>query len=223
MIFCFQEDSAILKAMLAALRDAGFENRGFERAEDMFEQLDGKRVSLVIADVSCEKEDGSAVLQELRARSEHSGFSILLIAAEWMKINRLSGIEFADETVLFKPFNVTRMMQAVNKALSAGYEDEDKCLEFAELKFEVNARRVTVAGNEVRLTRKEYELLYLLMDNTEQVFSREQLFNCVWKSDYLGQSRTVDVHIGTLRRKLGTAGKYIKTLSGKGYCMREIE
>lgn len=223
MIFCFQEDRDILKVMLAALNSAGFEAQGFNSAKDMFEQLDKKRVNLVIADVTCEREDGGTVLEELRARSVHGGFSILIITAEWMKSNRLSGIEFADEVVLFKPFNVTRLIQAVTNALSAGYEDEEKTLAFANLRFEANARKVTVDEKEVCLTRKEYALLYLLMDNTEQVFTREQLFNCVWKSDYLGQSRTVDVHIGTLRKKLGTAGKYIKTLSGKGYCMREIE
>ncbi len=223
MIFCFQEDSDILRVILAALDNAGFEAQGFKSASDMFEQLSRKRVNLVIADVTCEKEDGSAVLTELRAWSARSGFSTLLITTKWMKENLLSGIDFADEVILFKPFNVTRLIQAVNKALCAGCEDDKKVLAFANLKFEVNAQRVTVDEKQVHLTRKEYALLYLLMDNTEQVFTREQLFNCVWKSDYLGQSRTVDVHIGTLRRKLGTAGKYIKTLSGKGYCMREIE
>ncbi len=223
MIFCFQEDSDILKVMLAALDDAGFEAHGFSYAKYLFEGLEKRRVNLVIADVTCEKDDASAVLSELRGRAVRSGFSILVITTRWMKANRLSGIEFEDEVLLFKPFNVTQFMQAVKKAFGPVSEDVGKVLAFGNLRFEVDAQAVTVDGTAVRLTKKEYALLYLLMDNTEQVFTREQIFNLIWQSDYLGESRTVDVHIGTLRRKLGSAGRYIKTLSGRGYCMREIE
>lgn len=222
MIFCFEEDANVLKIMLAALNDAGFEAQGFGKSSELFDELSGKRANLVIADVSCEKGDGSAILSELREKSASGGFSILLVTTKWMKLNRLSGIDFRDEVCLFKPFNVTQLMQAVNKAIRCGCEDEGKILEFGNLRFNVSANEVTVDGKEIPLTRKEYTLLSILMDNTEQVFTREQLFNCVWQSDYLGQSRTVDVHVGTLRRKLKSAGQYIKTVRGKGYCMQEI-
>jgi len=222
MIFCFEEDTAIRELMLSALEQSELVAKGFKSGFELFSALRCARPGLVIADIMCERENGGAILNELREISVQMGFKLLIIAANWMEGNRLSGIELGNENVLLKPFNITRLMQAVNKTLHPDAADADRILKFGNLIFNTQENRVTVNGEIKTLTRKEYELLRIFMDNTEQVFSREQLFNLVWKSAYMGESRTVDVHIGRLRSKLGEAGKHIKTVHCSGYCMSEI-
>lgn len=196
------------------IKDMGFECACFGKGEEITREIKSQVPKLVIVDVTSAYESGEAVLSKVRELCRPKGVPIVIVSID---ITRLEEFDSAREIILYKPINVTKITQSVNEALSK--REKEKLVNFEEIVLDIGARSARLCGDKVELTAKEFELLHILAANPGRIYTREQLFTCLWESSYMGKSRTVDVHLGNLRAKLGNAGGYIKTVRGKGYCL----
>ena len=221
MIFCVEDDISIRDLMIYALRTSGFEARGFNDGSELFEaiQNEDEKPQLIMLDIMLPGEDGMVILQKLKANPATRKIPVIMATAKGTEFDKVIGLDTGADDFLTKPFGMMEMIARVNAVLrrAGTNEEEETIIEIGELNLNVPARKVLVAGEEVVLTLKEFELLKLFMENPEHVFTRETLLSNIWGIDYVGETRTVDVHIGTLRTKLKECGRYIETVRGVGY------
>jgi two-component system alkaline phosphatase synthesis response regulator PhoP len=220
MIYCVEDDSGIRELMIYTLNSAGFEARGFVCGNDFFEALKKEIPQLVMLDIMLPGEDGIEILKRLKNNTATSDIPIIMATAKGTEYDKVIGLDLGADDYLAKPFGMMEMVSRVKAVLRRTMpKKEMSILKVGDL--ELNTIEHTVSANGIRivLTLKEYELLYKFMDNLGRVFTREQLLQSIWGSDYVGETRTVDVHIGTLRAKLGECGDYIETVRGVGYRM----
>jgi two-component system alkaline phosphatase synthesis response regulator PhoP len=220
MIFCVEDDSGIRELMIYTLNSAGFEARGFVCGTDFFEALKKEIPQLVMLDIMLPGEDGIEILKRLKSNTATADIPIIMATAKGTEYDKVIGLDLGADDYLAKPFGMMEMVSRVKAVLRRTIpKKEMSILKVGGL--ELNTIEHTVSANGIRivLTLKEYELLYKFMDNLGRVFTREQLLQSIWGSDYVGETRTVDVHIGTLRSKLGECGDYIETVRGVGYRM----
>jgi two-component system alkaline phosphatase synthesis response regulator PhoP len=226
MIFCVEDDISIRDLMIYALRTSGFEARGFNDGSELFEamQTEDENPQLIMLDIMLPGEDGMVILQKLKADPATRKIPVIMATAKGTEFDKVIGLDTGADDFLTKPFGMMEMIARVNAVLRrAGInEEEEAIIEIGELNLNIPARKVLVAGEEVVLTLKEFELLKLFMENPEHVFTRETLLSNIWGIDYVGETRTVDVHIGTLRTKLKECGRYIETVRGVGYRLGSI-
>lgn len=224
MIFCVEDDSSILNLMLYALRSAGFEAKGFADGTEFSEALKDEIPQLVLLDIMLPGEDGISILKRLKNNKATAAVPVIMATAKGTEYDKVIGLDSGADDYLAKPFGMMEMVARVKAVLRrAGQEKTSDILQAGQLKLDMAKHRVFAGPNPVELTLKEYELLRILMENPEKVFTREQLLVLVWDMDYAGETRTVDVHIGTLRAKLGEYGNFIKTVRGVGYRMEESQ
>jgi two-component system alkaline phosphatase synthesis response regulator PhoP len=220
MIFCVEDDDAIRDLMIYALHAAGFEAKGFAEATSFFEALQAQMPQLVILDIMLPGEDGLAILKKLRAQTETVTLPVIMATAKGTEYDKVIGLDLGADDYLVKPFGMMEMVSRVRAILRRTHpKDERQTLQVGTITLHPQQHMVYVDGARIELTRKEYKLLKLFMENLGLVFTREQLLERIWGMDFLGETRTVDVHIGTLRTKLGSCGVYITTLRGIGYRM----
>jgi two-component system alkaline phosphatase synthesis response regulator PhoP len=220
MIYCVEDDSGIRELMIYTLNSAGFEARGFVCGNDFFEALKKEIPQLVMLDIMLPGEDGIEILKRLKSNTATASIPIIMATAKGTEYDKVIGLDLGADDYLAKPFGMMEMVSRVKAVLRRTIpKKEMSILKVGGL--ELNTIEHTVSANGIRivLTLKEYELLYKFMDNLGRVFTREQLLQSIWGSDYVGETRTVDVHIGTLRAKLGECGDYIETVRGVGYRM----
>lgn len=218
MIFCVEDDQSIRDLMIYTLNSAGFEAEGFSGGEDLFSALKEKLPELIMLDVMLPGEDGIEILKKLRKNAATSNIPVIMATAKGTEYDKVIGLDTGADDYLAKPFGMMEMVSRVKAVLRRSKAtNTSKILKIGELEMNENSHIVSVCGKKVELTLKEYELLRLFMENPGQVFSRNQLFDRIWGLDFAGESRTVDVHIGTLRTKLGVCGRYIETVRGVGY------
>lgn len=218
MIFCVEDDQSIRDLMIYTLNSAGFEAEGFSGGEDLFSALKEKLPELIMLDVMLPGEDGIEILKKLRKNAATSNIPVIMATAKGTEYDKVIGLDTGADDYLAKPFGMMEMVSRVKAVLRRSKAtNTSKILKIGELEMNENSHIVSVCGKKVELTLKEYELLRLFMENPGQVFSRNQLFDRIWGMDFAGESRTVDVHIGTLRTKLGVCGRYIETVRGVGY------
>ena len=218
MIFCVEDDQSIRDLMIYTLNSAGFEAEGFSGGEDLFSALKEKLPELIMLDVMLPGEDGIEILKKLRKNAATSNIPVIMATAKGTEYDKVIGLDTGADDYLAKPFGMMEMVSRVKAVLRRfRATNTSKILKIGELEMNENSHIVSVCGKKVELTLKEYELLRLFMENPGQVFSRNQLFDRIWGLDFAGESRTVDVHIGTLRTKLGVCGRYIETVRGVGY------
>lgn len=218
MIFCVEDDQSIRDLMIYTLNSAGFEAEGFSGGEDLFSALKEKLPELIMLDVMLPGEDGIEILKKLRKNAATSNIPVIMATAKGTEYDKVIGLDTGADDYLAKPFGMMEMVSRVKAVLRRfRATNTSKILKIGELEMNENSHIVSVCGKKVELTLKEYELLRLFMENPGQVFSRNQLFDRIWGMDFAGESRTVDVHIGTLRTKLGVCGRYIETVRGVGY------
>lgn len=218
MIFCVEDDQSIRDLMIYTLNSAGFEAEGFLGGEDLFSALKEKLPELIMLDVMLPGEDGIEILKKLRKNAATSNIPVIMATAKGTEYDKVIGLDTGADDYLAKPFGMMEMVSRVKAVLRRSKAtNTSKILKIGELEMNENSHIVSVCGKKVELTLKEYELLRLFMENPGQVFSRNQLFDRIWGLDFAGESRTVDVHIGTLRTKLGVCGRYIETVRGVGY------
>ncbi len=222
MIFIVEDDENIREMEGYALKNSGYEVMGFADGAAMMEMLENVTPKLILLDIMLPGDDGLTLLRTLRANDRTAKIPIMMVTAKTTELDKVRGLDMGADDYLAKPFGIMELVSRVKALLrrsgdtvtSAG---DKKCYEFGSVKMEDSSRRVTVNGEDIDLTYKEYELLKFLLVNQNIVMSRDRILSEVWGFDYEGESRTVDMHIKTLRQKLGEAGGIIKTVRSVGY------
>lgn len=218
MIFCVEDDEAVRDLMIYALNSAGFEAKGFSDGAELFHPW--KEVpDLILLDIMLPGEDGLAILKRLRGSAASADIPVILATAKGTEYDKVMGLDSGADDYLVKPFGMMEMVSRVKAVLRRTKPREENVLRAGRLELNIGEHTVFADGMRVALTVKEYEILQVLMDNPGKVFTRDRLLQMVWGTGYAGETRTVDVHIGTLRSKLGICGDYIETVRGVGYRM----
>lgn len=217
-IFCVEDDGNIRELVVYALHASGFEAEGFECAAALYERLERRLPDLLLLDVMLPGEDGVTTLKNLRQNPHTEGLPVILLTAKNAEYDKVLGLDSGADDYVTKPFGVMELLSRIKAVLRrAGLSAPANSLSLGTISLDVGRRAVTVAGEPVSLTFKEFELLHYLLQNPGLVLSREKIMAAVWGFDFEGESRTVDMHIKTLRRKLGEAGGLIVTVRGVGY------
>ena len=222
LIYLLEDDSSIRNFVEYALVSSGLETRGFERPSDFWRELDKCMPSLLLLDIMLPEEDGLEILRKLRERQDTKKLPVIMLTARGTEYDKVLGLDRGADDYIAKPFGIMELLSRVRALLrrtepEAGTED----LSLGGITLSPATRTVRVNGETVFLTHKEFELLELLLSKPGAVFPREKILSSVWGTDFDGESRTLDVHIRTLRGKLGVCGGQIKTVRGIGYKMED--
>ena len=222
MIFCVEDDRAIRDLMIYTLNSADFEAQGMEDGAALLSALKERLPELILLDIMLPGEDGITILQKLRRNPATAEIPVIMATAKGTEYDKVIGLDLGADDYLAKPFGMMEMVSRVKAVLRRVVaRDLTQILRMGNLEMNKNQHIVLVSGKRIELALKEYEMLRLFLENPGQVFTRDQIFDRIWGADYAGESRTVDVHIGTLRAKLGKCGAYIETVRGVGYRMEE--
>ncbi len=222
MIYIIEDDADIREMERYALKNSGYETQGFTDADSFFRAVEKALPDLVLLDIMLPGRDGLSVLRSLRQSDRTRDVPVIMVTAKGSELDKVKGLDLGADDYLTKPFGVLELVSRVKALLrrTASREPGD-VLRCGEIVLEDERRSVSVGGAPVTLTFKEYELLKLLMRNQGIVLTREKIMDNVWGFDFEGESRTVDMHIKTLRRKLGDAGAAIQTVRNVGYKLSE--
>lgn len=223
MIYCVEDDGAIRDLMIYTLKASGFEAMGFENDTGFWTALKEQRPEMILLDVMLPGEDGMTILRKLRSSPVTSDIPVILATAKDSEYDKVIGLDSGADDYLAKPFGMMEMVSHIKAVLRRTNSHQNSILSCGIILMDENKHTVTVDGKPVLLTLKEYELLRLLMENPGRVFTRDNILKSVWDTDFSGETRTVDVHIGTLRTKLEKAEDYIQTVRGVGYKMEEAK
>ncbi len=221
MIYCVEDESSIRELMVYTLKASGFEARGFESSGGFWTALRAQRPELIILDIMLPGEDGLTVLKRLRRSPVTADIPVIMATARDSEYDKVIGLDAGADDYLAKPFGMMEMISRIRAVLRRSAPKQTAFLANGSISLEVNKHSAAVNGNPIILTLKEYELLRLFMEHPGRVFTREVLLSEVWGTGFAGETRTVDVHIGTLRTKLLEAGGLIQTVRGVGYKMEE--
>lgn len=224
MILCVEDDTSIRDLMIYALNSAGFEAKGLGSGGELFEEARRGRPRLIMLDIMLPGEDGIEILRRLRSDTLTSDIPVIMATAKGTEYDKAVGLDLGADDYLAKPFGMMEMVSRVRAVLRRSErQEETRTLKVGLLTLSTAAHSVTADGRKIQLTLKEFEILRHLMENLGMVLTRDRLLETVWGMDYAGETRTVDVHIGTLRTKLGSCGDYIETVRGVGYRMEAKE
>ena len=222
MIYCVEDDLSIRELMLYTLRASGFEAAGFEDGEKLFSALSTSLPQLILLDLMLPGMDGIDILKRLRDSSATAQIPVIIASAKGTEYDKVLGLDLGADDYLAKPFGMMEMVSRIRAVLRrSSNAAQSTRLVHGQLVMDLTAHTVSSADLPVVLTLKEFELLRLFLSEPGRVFTREQLLVKIWGTDYVGESRTVDVHIATLRTKLGSCGDYIRTVRGVGYRLEE--
>lgn len=223
MIFCVEDDRGIRELMTYTLNASGYDALGLKDGKELDEALKNEKPCLITLDIMLPNEDGISILKRLKNDERYHDIPIIMASAKGEEYDKVIGLDLGADDYLAKPFGMMEMVSRI-KAVLRRSEVTNKKQELRNGPIYLNNIKhiVTVDGKEIELTLKEYELLLLFMNNIGIVFTREHLLASIWDSNFVGESRTIDVHVGTLRNKLGNWGSCIKTLRGVGYKMEAI-
>lgn len=217
MIYIVEDDRNIQEIELFALKNSGYQAMGFETAKDFYRALDSRLPELVLLDIMLPDEDGMSILKRLRSRPDTQRVPVILVTAKTTELDKVKGLDGGADDYIAKPFGVMEMIARVKALLRRSGGAEDSLLTCGDVTLDSEKRMVFAAGKPIELTYKEFELLRLLMKNHGIVISRDVIMERVWDSSFEGESRTIDVHVRTLRQKLGPSGSLIKTIRNVGY------
>lgn len=225
MIFCVDDDNTIREIEVYTLLQTGFEAKGFSDGEALFEALKTETPDLIVLDIMLPGKDGMEILKEIRSNPETERIPVIMATAKGTEIDKIQGLDKGADDYLVKPFGTMEMVSRIKAVLRRCKREENTSdtLTIGNIMLKDDEHKVMVNGKRVTLTLKEYELLKTFMLNLGIVFSRDKLLSLVWGVDHAVESRTVDMHIKTLRQKLGEEGKHIETVIGVGYRMEGKE
>lgn len=224
MIWCVEDDASIRDIEVYALSSAGFAARGFEDGSSFYAAITGEKdkPQLIVLDVMLPGIDGIELLRRIRANAALKQIPIVMATAKGSEYDKIQGLDLGADYYLTKPFGVMELISCVKAVLRrCGAEDEKSTLNACGISMNTLEHTVSADGERITLTYKEYELLKLFLSHIGTAFTREQLMERVWGTDYMGETRTIDMHIRTLRQKLGKCGESIKTVRNVGYRMEE--
>ena len=219
MIYCVEDERNIRELIVYTLESSGLSAKGVETGSQLFKALSEHPASLILLDIMLPEEDGLAILQKLKSSEVTRDIPVIMVTAKGAEYDKVKGLNCGADDYITKPFGMMEFIARVRAVLRrTGKEDKDNAtLQIGELQVLVQQHQVLAAGRKVTLTLKEFELLKYLMENQGIVLSRDRLLGHVWGYDFDGETRTVDVHIRTLRQKLGGCGERIETVRGVGY------
>lgn len=226
MIYLLEDDTSIQNFVLYTLQNTGFEAEGFEHPKDFWKRMEEAVPDLLLLDIMLPEEDGLSILRKLRSSSKTKDLPIIMLTAKGTEFDKVLGLDSGADDYVAKPFSMMELMSRIKALLRRSHASNDKtdCYSIESLYVNISKHIVKVGGEEITtLTYKEFELLVLLLQNQETVLSRDRILQTIWGYDFDGESRTVDVHIRTLRQKLGEAGHLIETVRGFGYKLANTE
>ena len=221
MIYIVEDDRSIREIELFALKNSGYQAAGFETAKEFYRAMESKKPELILLDIMLPDEDGMEILKKLRARPDTRKIPVIMVTAKDLEIDKVKGLDAGADDYITKPFGVMEMISRVKALLRRSGIAGENVLVCGGVTLDREKRMVTAGGESVELTYKEFELLRLLMKNRGIVVSRDVIMERVWDSSFEGESRTIDVHVRTLRQKLGESGAMIRTVRNVGYMMDE--
>lgn len=222
LIYIVEDDTNIREIESYALKTSGFEIEGFENGEDFFAAMKVKTPDLIILDVMLPNEDGLSILATLRADNATKHIPIMMVTAKTSEMDKVRGLDTGADDYITKPFGIMELVSRVKALLRrTGTVDKQTSISYGNVDLNIEKHCVTVDNQICELTYKEFELLRYLLENQGIVLSRDKIMERVWGFDYEGETRTVDMHIKTLRQKLGEAGSMIKTVRNVGYKVGE--
>lgn len=219
LIYCLEDEEAIRELICYTINAAQFEAKGFSNAREFWLALKSKPCDLILLDIMLPGEDGISVLKKLKAHSTFREIPIIITTAKGTEFDKVFALDLGADDYLVKPFGMMEMVSHIKAVLRRSKPSlkNNESIQFENIFIDKKKHVVQVDGVLIELTLKEFELLCLFTENIGIVFTREQLLEKVWGIDFMGETRTCDVHIGTLRTKLKSAGAYIKTVRGVGY------
>jgi len=222
MIYCIEDDISIRELIIYTLKLSGFEAKGFETGDELFAELEKEVPELIMLDIMLPGQDGLSILKQLKSDQRYHDIPVIMATAKGTEYDVVNGLDLGADDYLSKPFGMMEMVSRVKAVLRRGNnKDVNNIICIKDLVIDKKKRTVKINDEKIDLTLKEFELLQLLCENKGIVFDRQNLLEKIWGMDYLGESRTIDVHIGTLRNKLGEYGKMIRTVHGVGYSLEE--
>ena len=218
MIYYVEDDANIRELVIYTLNQTGLAAKGFSDASAFFAASAEEKPTLILLDIMLPGEDGLTILRKIRANAGTTSIPVMMITAKTTEFDKVSGLDLGADDYITKPFGMAELVARVKALLRrSGMKASAERLEHGELVVDIAKHAVTVGGQVVILTYKEFSLLACLMENAGRAYTREQLLETVWGYDYEGGTRTVDVHVQTLRTKLGTSGRFVETVRGVGY------
>ncbi|MCH4020315.1 MAG: response regulator transcription factor [Erysipelotrichaceae bacterium] len=221
MIYCVEDDASIREIEIYTLKSTGFAAKGFETAADFFAALRNEKPDLILLDIMLPDEDGTQVLKKLKKDPVTRDIPVIMASAKGTEYDKVQGLDTGADDYLAKPFGMMEMVSRIRAVLRRVNSSSEQVVENSGIRMDASRHEVLVDGEPVVLTLKEYDLLYLLLSHPGIVYTRDQLLNHIWGTEYDGETRTVDVHVRTLRQKLGNAGRHIDTVRGVGYRYKE--
>lgn len=220
-IYCVEDDSNIRELILYTLNQSGFEAIGFDNGYDFFRQFEAEPPNMVLLDIMLPDMDGMEILRKIRGEKDNLDVPIIMLTAKTASMDKVKGLNDGADDYITKPFDVLELVSRINAVLRRVGNKKNDVLKIGKIVIETEKRKVTVDNKIVALTYKEFELLRVLVENKGKVLTREKLMSLVWETDVEFETRTVDVHIRTLRQKLGDCGEYIETVRNVGYKIEE--
>ena len=219
LIYIVEDDENILEIEEIALRNANYQVSGFSSARDMHEKLSKIKPDLFLLDIMLPDEDGNQILRNLRKNPETARIPAIMVTAKSSEIDLIKAFDEGSDDYIKKPFSIMELTSRVKAVLRRTNKNEDEhiVINYKDLNLNDEKRKVSISGENIDLTYKEYELLRYLLVNKGIVLSREKIMDYVWGTDFMGESRTLDMHIKTLRKKLGEYGDIIRTIRNVGY------
>ena len=222
MIYCVEDDAGIRELMIYTLQASDLQAKGLPDADAFWAAMEKEKPKLILLDIMLPGEDGISILKKLKAQSTTADIPVIMATAKGTEYDKVIGLDLGADDYLAKPFGMMEMVSRVKAVLRRAYKDEKTdIVAVGKLTLNPQTHTVKADGEKVILTLKEFELLHKFMRHPGRVYSREQLLSDIWGADYVGETWTVDVHIGTLRTKLGECGEYIDTVRGVGYRLEE--
>ena len=215
-IFYVEDDTNIRELVEYTLKSSGFTVQGFELAESFFNKLKIDKPDLILLDIMLPDQDGVSILREIRNTPDIKNIPVIMLTAKSSQLDKIKGLDEGADDYITKPFDIIELISRI-KAVLRRTKPEEETIIHKEISLNKKRHLLLVDGTEISLTYKEFELLYHLLLNKGIVLGRDKLMNLVWGTDFEGETRTVDVHIRTLRQKLGYCGEYIKTVRNVGY------
>ena len=221
MIYLLEDDESIRKFVVYALGQTGLEAVGFEKPSDLYLALEKSVPQLILLDVMLPEEDGISVLKKLRRDIKTEKTPVIMLTAKSSEYDKVTGLDSGADDNITKPFGTMELISRIKAVLRRASGNKSAELRIGDIVMDTEKHTVTADGQNVALTLKEYSILMLLAENKGKVFTRDSLLSKIWGYDYDGENRTVDVHIKSLRTKLGKSGDKIETVRGVGYKISE--
>lgn len=223
MIYCVEDEQNICELEVYTLQSVGLDAKGCSTGKELFEELENKLPQLILLDIMLPDEDGLNILRRLRSDERYAHIPVIMATAKGTEFDKVKGLDCGADDYIAKPFGMLEMVARIKAVLrrceGRGVQQAVQIIKRDNLEVNLEEHKVLVDGEEVVLTLKEFELLKKFLLHSGIVFSRDKLLNDIWGYEFTGETRTVDVHIRTLRQKLGSAGDLVETIRGVGYRM----